>query len=823
MNEKRFVQLLRFVNEAQTEEELVEHLRAAGGEAAKPEFAADLLAKRASAGGVFRKVEDLRAAGLSTKSLTAVAKSVEETLKRASRIEPERLNFKSLVLKNPNYFGNLEDSPLQPVTPIQGNTRFEELECVGLNPPYDRLEAVVRIKRNSGYGGDVCSTGSFEYVRFYVDLHDNGVFHDVGLGSVRVFDITGPKPLCYAVLRDFDSIRKFCLTENVVRVRAILSWNVPPPANSPNFVPVWGNRLDASVQIRPRLSFSIGEIVKEFELAEVEIPDPVGPVIKAIDPETLVSTLPEAALQLAEKREKYQEAEVPAARFAFPEAVSLTAAPGGGEVFALDKSPLAQLGLEVEEIDNLFELIQSGDGDTSFEELKCIGLKPELDLLEGVLTVKKNLGYSGSLCSPGSTEYVAFWIDFGDGAGFTHVGTSSVRVHDLKVPAGGLQYAVFLKTNLLKRLTPCQFGARVVRLRAILSWENPPPPGNPGWTPTWGNRLDCRIQLRPGQLKGHIPLIETVGDVGVNDINPANGLATGVMPIAGVTLNQSPFGRGVSITGRIGDPPNTFGGGAQPFKYRIEVAPSGTNDWQPLTNKITVKKSEWINGIPQQCAPGDFVCDLTLTPTDDGDGLGPGWYSYIEDLTPPHQRFLVLDQLARWDTNENMEGLWKIRMTAKDPSTSPPTVFPGIQIVRVRIDNSGPTVSLAITGAVFNGNPLPAVDCGKFPVGTIISGTFSVQDPGHGSSAAAFQHYNNTTFEVLPSGPAAGAAPTTVPAVRTFPAVSTTGIAAGTWTLKTAGMKACGYVLRMVGSDRTNVNSRGNHFRTPIAVGFCLE
>ncbi len=27
----------------------------------------------------------------------------------------------------------------------------------------------------------------------------------------------------------------------------------------------------------------------------------------------------------------------------------------------------------------------------------------------------------------------------------------------------------------------------------------------------------------------------------------------------------------------------------------------------------------------------------------------------------------------------------------------------------------------------------------------------------------------------------------------------------------------------MVGVDRTNVDSRGNHFRTPISVAFCLE
>ncbi len=79
-----------------------------------------------------------------------------------------------------------------------------------MNTPLDRLEAVIHIKKNGGYSGGICTNGSIEWVRFYVDLHDNGVWHDVGLGWVRVHDIGGKKPLCYAVYRDFAPIRKIC-------------------------------------------------------------------------------------------------------------------------------------------------------------------------------------------------------------------------------------------------------------------------------------------------------------------------------------------------------------------------------------------------------------------------------------------------------------------------------------------------------------------------------------------------------------------------------------------------------------------------------------
>ena len=141
-----------------------------------------------------------------------------------------------------------------------------------------------------------------------------------------------------------------------------------------------------------------------------------------------------------------------------------------------------------------------------------------------------------------------------------------------------------------------------------------------------------------------------------------------------------------------------------------------------------------------------------LTPTDDGDGFGPGWYTYLEDIQGANQRFLVVDKLASWFTNAAMEGLWQIRIAAKDPSV--PALLPGFQTVRVRIDNTAPSgpagpgatqaqieanPPLTITGATLNGNPLPAVACGKFPVGSIITGTYEVHDPGSGVAEPALQ------------------------------------------------------------------------------------
>ncbi len=610
------------------------------------------------------------------------------------QIEHERQHFQRLMLANPNYFGNLDVSEFKPVKSIQTNTSYEEMVCVGLNPPYDRLEAVIHIKRDSGYSGDICSPGSFEYVRFYVDLFDNNTWHDVGVSRVKVHDIPGDKPLSYAVRRDFSAFKKFCPFENIIRVRAILQWGTPPPPNTPGYVPVWGNVVNIQVQIHPLKFWTLGDLVAELNQYEYEIPDPIGPIIKQLDPAVSLPALEAQPLSLVDKQKMYARSGVPVHRFAFQEIQQLLQLPDPNAAVDVGQSALVELGLPVAEIDDLIgKLLLPTDGDTSFEELRCVGLYPENDLIEAVLTVKKSSGYSGQLCGRGSTEYVAFWMDFDDGSGFQHMGTATVNVHDLQsIPDDDLQYAVFLKTDLSQFRVPCEIGPRVVRLRAILSWETPPPPANPNYVPVWGNREEALVQLRPGVLKGHIPLIETVGDIAVNEINQGSGLATGPAEIGAFSVLDSPFGGTVTITGRIGDPPNSFGGGAAPYKYRVEVfGPAPYNSWQPLTNPISVKISEWLLGIPQQCALGDYTCDVTLTPSDDGDGLGPGWYDYLEDIKGPNQRFLVVDKLASWVTTKDMEGLWRIRITAKDTSVNPPLVFPGIQLVRVRVDNTHPS------------------------------------------------------------------------------------------------------------------------------------
>lgn len=746
-----------------------------------------------------------------------------------TEVPAEREHFTTLVLKNPNYFGNLEQSKFKPVKPIKSNTHYEQLTCVGLSPGYDRLEGIVQIKRDIGYGGTICANGSFEYVRFYVDLYDNGVWHDVGASSVRVHDIPGKKPLCYGVHLDFSSYKKLCKFENIVKVRAILQWNAAPPASTPGYHPVYGNVVDVEVQIRPSHAYQLADLVDELQQLDIALEDSIGPIVDALDASTQIPAAPARALSLRDRRTLYERTDVPPHRYAFPDVLQLAASAEAGAAAA----DLTALDFAAEEVGSIVDAIAKTDGDTGFEQLRCIGLQPEAGLLEGVVTIKRPQGYGGQLCTKGTTEYVAFWIDFG--SGFDYMGTATINVHDLKtIPAKDLQYAVFLKQDLTRHQVDCKHGPRIVHMRAILSWEHPPPPGNPNFVPTWGNREDCLVQLAPGRPDGHYPVFESVGGV----VLPGGVSAVSGRAVAG----DRPFGGSVTLTGRIGNPPDSYGGGATPLRYRIEVqGPAPFTTPSSLNYPMSVSVAEQIGGMPVLCAVGQYTCSQSLQPKDYGDGLGAVWYDYLEDSNGNEVRFLTDSTLATWNTNGLREGRWTVRMIVHDPATSAEYVS-SAAVVNVQVDNTppsgpaGPNASVAqnaakpplhITSATFNGNPVPAVDCGKFPVGTIVAGTFEVRDPAltllndptvSAAEQLDNQHLGGLWLEVFPAFPANGATP-----VLTYQ-LHATDVAKGTWTLDTSAMQPCGYVIRLTATDRTIVDNRTGEFDHVLIydVGFCL-
>jgi hypothetical protein len=248
-----------------------------------------------------------------------------------------------------------------------------------------------------------------------------------------------------------DPKRNFCGTPVLPKVRGILSWNVMPTSN-PLDPPVWGNVLDRNVQIQPRqywlkdVAVAIGiDIGKKIDLPEefkhlefIPIPEPGPPPVELGD---LVKLYKSGAPGKAAK------AAVEPHRMGFSQIMTALQSP------VLDPASVNAKIAEWKEIGldwvEAVVAIEKTSGNTSYEELTCIGLDYNREWLVGTFVIKRPSGYSGNLCSPGSTEYVAFWADWDNTCEWKYLGRAEVKVHDIPgIPPDGLSYTAILPVDL---------------------------------------------------------------------------------------------------------------------------------------------------------------------------------------------------------------------------------------------------------------------------------------------------------------------------------------------------------------------------------------
>jgi len=683
-----------------------------------------------------------------------------KTLLRARQkaFAKERAAFKTLLLSNPNYFGTLVDSPLKPVLKISGNTYYEELACVGYHPQLEQLEGVVYVYNPSGYGTDICGSGTPEYVRFYLSFDNGSTWQDQGMTSFQAFNIPegteGAKFLEYAVSLKVDPPRKFCFIENVIRVRAILSWNDPPPANQPSWPPIWGNVREVPILVEPRRFFLLPDL---YKAADLDFPKLFEQVIDPLKP---LEAAPKS-LSAEELSIKYKKAKIPVHRFAFKEISSFVSAKSD-----LSASSFQTLLPNIKIDPKIFELINpKTDGDTSYEELNCIGLDPNSpDTLVGVIHVKKSAGYSGGPCTDGSREHVTFWADFDDNGSFeTCLGTTSVRVYDLdKIPEEGVYYAVRLPVDLDEYRQRCRLGPRNVRIRAILSWNVAAPCANPNHVPTWGNREETLINIPPvaGAPAGKIAIL---GGIPVSLIHDVTGKTTAGAFFA---TNNLPVPQNASFGARV----TVQGAPLIGHSYRVEVTPAGGG------------------------APMDVVTNLLLTRQDGTT------HTHTADPITKRFDYLPFNQnvngvLAQWDSSG--DDLWIVKLYTYGPGGIP-LGSPDTHLIQ--LDNTWPDASVEITSGTG--------DCGKFPVGTLLQGNFVARDTN-------MLRYG---LSVIPNvnPPGVGVPSPSSGIVNTAPAPG------DPWQLDTTGMKSCGYVLHLIVVDRVIVNSQSIGHHSPANVGFCL-
>lgn len=706
--------------------------------------------------------------GKESAPLLAVAETAaalqKSSLRAPLRVPKERRQFRDLILSNPNYFGTVPGSIMKPILPLAGNTTYEELGCVGYNPETEQLHAVVVVKQPSGYTTGLCGAGSPEYVRFYIWDEAAANWVDQGVTQAIAHDMAHAEPLNYAVTLNIQPAHKPCLQANLLRVKAILSWHDLPAANAPDYIPVWGESKEVVIQIRP---------------LELKLPhfDPKLPLIKV--PGLVDVIMPKVTPVLHDWKALVEKTQVQPARVAaaFKSYLSLQPQTSTIAVNAqLESIPKLATGLT-----NLFSLQE----DKSYEELTCVGLNHPLNTLVATLVVKKPQGYMTGLCGPGSREYVAFWVDWNDGAGWTYTGTNSVLVHDIaEMPDGGIHYAVTLPVNTASYTAPCTAGPRIYKVRAVLSWELPPATDDPNWLPHWGNHVDADIQVQPGpavEAGQHKPFVETVGGMATSSIN-ADGLANGPAVMAGFVATDSPFGGLVVLTGHISNPPAPAD---LPLKYRIMVSDDDGATYHPLTNKFPIWVSQF-NGV-------DWIGPAKETQTPDANG----WYTYRE--AAPSQ-FVAGNVLAWWYTPPH-EDVRKLRMDVKEPDGD---IILGTQIITVALDNTAPAISFTLDTA--GGTP-----CGLFEPGDTISGSYKVTDA----------HLSTIAIHVDPHDVAVGAVATfSTPTSYPYPAVTTTGN--GDWQV-TGLIDPCGYVITLQAWDRTIVNSGAVGFYNHESKGLCVR
>ena len=725
--------------------------------------------------------------------------------KLITEVEVERSNFRSLLTKNLNYFGNLPESKLEAVKKIVVSTKYEEITCVGFNPVKNLLEATIAVKLPFGYGGNLCGPGTREYVRFFADYGSG--WEDIGLTGVNVHDIPNgmdceekpDKPLMYVATLKFTPKRDCCNRPVLPRIRAILSWQWIPPAGpaNVNWQPPWGNALECNVQIQPLPWNTIFCLLKNIGLKigqKIEVPFSFeqAKYVPICLPEPPLLTLAEKAEMYTAKIEAGEVAEKGMGRFSVePHRFGVEDLHAALAVGGIDQESLNAKIEEWKALDiDWFAVIAALDetkANVSYEELECLGMDNVIpERLVATFRIKKNAGYSGDLCKPGSVEYVAFWADWDNTCQWKYLNTVKINVHDIPEAAqkGGLCYSAILPVDLTYLRRNCE-KPKIARIRAVLSWNVPPSTTDPDALNYWGNRLDAHVLISPGETvdpKNPKANIRNIGGIPVEDIyTSSTGLTKpsakfGHYPY--LNADEWNLGRPCPFGGRIIIEGNYYLG----YYYRVRVR----KHTDPTTTIMTVAKDFYVERA-------DVGYDHQVADTN-------GWFEYLDPLQEFGRTLALWDSLGddRWEV--------QLQIATAPLATS---IIASSPWYRIQLDNTKPIVDIHIAAGG---------DCKDFDEGDTVSGTFVADD----------LHFGKWGLATLPNNPPTTPSnqPVATPFLaKTSPAPAPAGHG---WTLDTNPppykMKPCGYAVRLEAWDRTiRASVPWHHNWDHIEVGFCLR
>ena len=181
--------------------------------------------------------------------------SVQCTGDREGRFEHRRLKQIRLVfLANAIAGRPPSEQPLDWARQPGGITYWEELGCLRLDASRRRLDIVVLTKGLDGYSAGADLPGTTEYLRLFADWGD-GQFSSFGLLELPVANrrVRGARAWgCSRTRMSVEVPRREGGLEPV-RLRVVLSWQEVPPADDPEFQPVFGHRCDHQPLATPLL------------------------------------------------------------------------------------------------------------------------------------------------------------------------------------------------------------------------------------------------------------------------------------------------------------------------------------------------------------------------------------------------------------------------------------------------------------------------------------------------------------------------------------------------------------------------------------------
>lgn len=123
--------------------------------------------------------------------------------------------------------------------------------------------------------------------------------------------------------------------------------------------------------------------------------------------------------------------------------------------------------------------------DTTFESLVGLGFHPQSHRLQAIVALEQAWGYGGPPRALGSREVVRFYVSHDDGRTWIDQGHASATVWDVGEGRDEAQ-PLSLALGVPCRALPKGGAPGRMRLRAILAWNDVPPPDDPDWRPVWG-------------------------------------------------------------------------------------------------------------------------------------------------------------------------------------------------------------------------------------------------------------------------------------------------------------------------------------------------